>query len=187
MKIRRKSRKSDVEEPTRPGRKAFIAPWRLSYILGPKDNSCFLCKAGEMAEGDEAAWKKMLLLHRGEHGLVIMNRYPYTGGHLLIAPRRHTADLPGLTTDESQYLWEYSRRAIDIIASAVQGQGYNLGMNLGKAGGAGIEEHLHMHALPRWLGDTNFMHIVADTSTVPVALEVLWDQMRPKFKALQNI
>ena len=160
---------------------ALIAPWRLSYILGPKDKSCFLCDAGKLAEGDETAWKKMLLLHRGEHGLVIMNRYPYTGGHLLIAPRRHTADLPGLSDGESRYLWEQSRRAVNVIAQVTKAQGFNLGMNLGKAAGAGIEEHLHMHALPRWHGDTNFMHIVGDTSTVPVSLEALWDEMRPLF------
>lgn len=184
MKTRRGTN-SKIKTPEPPGRKGFIAPWRISYILGPKEKSCFLCRAGTLADGNEAAWKEMLLLHRGSHGLVIMNRYPYTGGHLLIAPRRHTADLPGLSLDESQYLWEYSRRAVDVIASTVQAQGYNLGMNLGKAAGAGIEEHLHMHALPRWQGDTNFMHIVADTVTIPLALEKLWDEMRPKFKAMK--
>ena len=170
--------------PQRPGRQAFISPWRLKYILGPKSKTCFFCEAARIPDGAEAAWKKMLMLHRGPHGLVMMNRYPYTGGHLLIAPLRHTADLPGLTEDESRYLWEFSRKSVDIIARTVQAEGYNLGMNLGKAAGAGIEEHLHMHALPRWHGDTNFVHIVADTSTVPVALEELWDKMRPAFKAL---
>ena len=174
--------KQKVKKPAPPGRQAFISPWRLSYILGPKDKNCFFCAAANLPEGDEAAWKEMLLLHRGKHGLVIMNRYPYTGGHLLIAPLRHTADLPGLSPEESSYLWEYARRGVDIIAKTVNGQGYNLGMNLGKAAGAGVEEHLHMHALPRWHGDTNFMHIVADTSTVPIALDKLWDQMRPMFR-----
>ena len=168
--------------PARPGRQVFIAPWRLSYILGPKEKKCFLCEASRLPQGNEAAWKNALLLHRNEHGLVIMNRYPYTGGHLLIAPCRHTADLPGLSHGESTYLWEFSRRAVDIIAKTVNAQGYNLGMNLGKAAGAGIEEHLHMHALPRWHGDTNFMHIVADTATVPISLDQTWEQMRLLFK-----
>jgi ATP adenylyltransferase len=175
-----------VRVPKKPGRRAFISPWRLSYILGPKDKACFFCEASKLPEGDEAAWKKMLLAHRGPAGMVILNRYPYTGGHLLIAPRRHTADLPGLSDQESRYLWEYARRSIDIIAKVVQGQGYNLGMNLGKAAGAGVEEHLHMHALPRWHGDTNFMHIVADTSLVPAAVEQLWDTMRPLFKGFTD-
>ncbi|MCY3023760.1 MAG: hypothetical protein NTW87_32670 [Planctomycetota bacterium] len=85
---------------------------------------------------------------------------------------------------KSRYLWEYARHAVRIIASTTQAQGHNLGINLGKAAGAGVEEHLHMHALPRWHGDTNFMHVVAGTSTVPVALELLWDRMRPLFKSL---
>ena len=173
-----------VRRPRPPGRRAFISPWRLSYILGPKDQNCFFCAAARLRAGDEAAWKKMLLLHRGAHGLAMLNRYPYTGGHLLIAPLRHTADLPGLSRKESAYLWEFSRHAVNIIAQTVNGQGYNLGMNLGKAAGAGVEEHLHMHALPRWHGDTNFMHIVAETSTVPIALDELWEKMRPLFKAL---
>ncbi len=125
----------------------------------------------------------MLLLHRGEHGLVIMNRYPYTGGHLLVAPRRHTADLPKLTTEESQYLWEFTRRSVGVIDAIVHAEGYNVGMNLGRSAGAGVEHHLHMHALPRWHGDTNFMHIVGATSTVPVSLDDLWDKLRALFKA----
>jgi ATP adenylyltransferase len=164
-----------------PGRKAFFSPWRINYILGPKDRQCFLCRAARLPAGDEAAWKRLLLLHRGPHGLVMLNRYPYTGGHLLIAPLRHTADLPGLTHDESRYLWEFSRIAVDVIGRTTHAQGFNLGMNLGKAAGAGIERHLHMHALPRWVADTNFMHVIAETSTIPVALEALWEQMRPLF------
>lgn len=183
MAKKKSGRKPRVRPPAPPGRRAFIAPWRLNYILGPKDKSCFFCEAAKLPEGDEAAWKKMLLLHRGDCGLVMLNRFPYTGGHLLIAPLRHTADLPGLSAQESAYLWEMSRRAVDAIAKAVGAQGFNLGMNLGKAAGAGVEEHLHMHALPRWHGDTNFMHIVAGTSTVPLALDALWDTMRPFFKA----
>lgn len=180
---RRRKRASGPTQPAR--RKVFISPWRIAYILGPKDNGCFFCQACRLPDGDDEAWKSALLLHRGPHGLVIMNRFPYTGGHLLIAPRRHTADLPGLTPEESRYLWDYSRHAVDIIAKVLQAQGYNLGMNLGRAAGAGIEEHLHMHALPRWHGDTNFLHVVADTATVPVALEVLWDKMRPLFRRLE--
>ena len=182
MSKRTGPRRTKLKVPRAPGRKVFIAPWRISYILGPKAKSCFLCDAARLPEGDEAAWKKALLLHRGPTGLVVMNRYPYTGGHVLIAPRRHTADLPGLRPEESAYLWEYARRSVDVIARTVNAQGYNLGMNLGKAAGAGVEEHLHMHALPRWAGDTNFMHVIADTATVPLALEGLWDQMREIFK-----
>lgn len=176
-------RAPNAKAPKPPGRKAFISPWRSSYIFGPKKVGCFFCEASALNDGDEKAWKEMLLLHRGAHGLVIMNRYPYTGGHLLVAPRRHTADLPRLTAEESVYMWEYTRRAVDVIDKIVHAQGYNIGMNLGRSAGAGVEDHLHMHALPRWQGDTNFMHIVGGTSTVPVSLELVWDQMRELFKA----
>jgi len=182
MRTKRKT-ESGRKKPSNQ-RKVFISPWRIEYILGPKGKGCFLCQACQIPEGAEVAWKEALLLHRGAHGLVMMNRYPYTGGHLLIAPRRHTADLPGLAAEESAYLWEFSRHAVRIIAQVTQAQGYNLGMNLGRAAGSGVEEHLHMHALPRWNGDTNFMHIVADTATVPIALDVLWDKMRPLFRIL---
>lgn len=175
-----------IKLPKPPARKVFISPWRISYILGPRDENCFLCDAARVADDDEATFRKKLILHKGPHGLVIMNRFPYTGGHVLIAPLRHTADLPGLTREESDYLWSFARHSIDIIAQTLKAQGYNLGMNLGKAGGAGVEQHLHMHALPRWHGDTNFMHIIADTATVPVALEQLWEEMRPRYKQLTN-
>jgi len=183
-RTRKQSKKDFV--PKRPGRQAYISPWRLKYILGPKEQRCFFCEAAKLPAGDEAAWKDILLLHRGRSGMVIMNRYPYTGGHVLIAPLRHTADLPGLNASESRYLWEYSRRSVDIIAQIVSAQGYNMGMNLGKAAGAGVEEHLHMHALPRWHGDTNFMHIVADTSLVPLSLQELWDKMRPLYQKFSD-
>ena len=181
---RTKRKSAAIQEPRPPWRKSLIAPWRSDYIFSPKKSGCFFCEASALPDGDEPAWKALLLLHRGEHGLVIMNKYPYTGGHLLVAPRRHTADLPGLNAAESTYLWEYARKAVGVIDACVHAQGYNVGMNLGRAAGAGVEDHLHMHALPRWQGDTNFMHIVAGTSTVPIALEKLWEQMRAAFKAL---
>ena len=156
------------------------APWRMEYILNNKDDQgCIFCSDKRVGYD-----RGRLMLHIGDRVLVMMNRYPYTGGHLLIAPRRHTADLPGLAREESAYLWEYSRHAVDIIAQVTEAQGYNLGMNLGRAAGSGVEEHLHMHALPRWDGDTNFMHIVADTATVPISLDALWDKMRPLFRIL---
>jgi ATP adenylyltransferase len=167
-----------------PRRQVLIAPWRLNYILGPKDTGCFLCEAANLPQGDEKAWKKTLLLHKNRYGLVMLNRYPYTGGHVLIAPLRHTADLAGLPAGESKYMWEFARHAVAIIGKTMGPQGFNLGLNLGKAAGAGVENHLHMHALPRWNGDTNFMHIIADTTTVPIRLDELWDRMRPLFKKL---
>ncbi|MCW8130592.1 MAG: HIT domain-containing protein [Planctomycetota bacterium] len=162
-------------------RAAVFAPWRLEFVLGPKDSACFLCEAARVPDGDEAAWKKLLLLHRDEHALIIMNRYPYTGGHLLVAPRRHTHELPALSEPESQSFWEQTRLCVDVLGRVMKMQGCNVGMNLGKAAGAGIADHLHMHAIPRWVGDTNFWPVIGGVHTVPVALDKLWDEMRPAF------
>lgn len=163
-------------------RAAIFAPWRLEFVLGPKDSGCFLCRAAALADGDEAGWRQALLLHRDEHALIIMNRYPYTGGHLLIAPRRHTHELPGLNETESCALWELTRQSVALLNRVMKPQGCNVGMNLGKAAGAGIEDHLHMHAIPRWVGDTNFWPVIGGVHTVPLALEKLWAEMRPVFK-----
>ncbi|MBE7467195.1 MAG: HIT domain-containing protein [Planctomycetes bacterium] len=165
-----------------PKRKVLFAPWRMAFLLGPKDQGCFLCEAARAKAGDEAHWKELLLLHRDKHALIIMNRYPYIGGHLLAAPLRHTCDLAGLSEAESGALWEHARLCVDVLGKVMRPQGFNVGMNLGKAGGAGIEAHLHMHAMPRWLGDTNFLPIVGQTQTVPVALEELWEELRRAFK-----
>jgi len=183
MKKRPAKKKSNTGE-NQPGRQVYFSPWRLNYILSPKDSKCFFCAAARLREDDDAGWKKLLLLHRSKHGMVIMNRYPYTGGHVLIAPVRHTADLPKLSARESAYMWDFTRHAVRIVDSVVHANGFNIGMNLGRFAGAGVEEHLHMHALPRWGSDTNFMHIVADTSLVPLSLDLLWDQMRPAFRKL---
>ena len=165
-----------------PKRRVLHAPWRIEYILGPKDETCFFCDATRLPARDEAAWKEMLLLYRDKHVVVIMNRYPYIGGHLLVAPCRHTANLPGLKGTESRSLWELTRVCQKFIGETFEPHGFNLGMNLGRAAGAGVEEHLHMHVMPRWVGDTNFMPTIANTHSLPVALHEVWDQLRPKFK-----
>jgi ATP adenylyltransferase len=164
-------------------RKALFAPWRLPFIKGPKEAHCFMCVAAELPEGDPDAWKAHLLLYRDDQAMVILNRYPYIGGHLLIAPLRHTADLAGLSSAESDALWTLTRRCVQVLTQVMEPQGCNLGMNLGKAAGAGVEDHLHMHVMPRWLGDTNFLPIIGQTQTVPVMLEELWNELYPVFQA----
>ena len=168
---------------SRRPRATLHAPWRIEYIRSLKDAGCFLCEAAKIPEGDEQAWRRGLLLYRDAQVLVVMNRYPYTGGHLLIAPLRHTSDLAGLPEEESAALWNLSRRCIKVLAEALQPHGFNVGLNLGRAGGAGLEEHLHLHALPRWVGDTNFLPILSGTHSIPIALAELWDQLRPAFRS----
>jgi ATP adenylyltransferase len=158
------------------------APWRIEYVRCPPTRGCFFCQAARLPDGDEQAWKRGLLLHRDRHLVVIFNRYPYTGGHLMVAPRRHTAELGGLRKAENAALWECIRRCVGVLESAFQPHGFNVGLNLGRAAGAGVDSHLHFHIVPRWVGDTNFMPVIGATTAVPVALESLWDQLRPAFR-----
>ena len=172
----KKKLKSGVRE-----RANLHAPWRIKFILGKRKPGCFLCDAARIPVGHEKRWKELLLLHRDEHSLIIMNKYPYGGGHLLIAPLRHTHELPSLSEAESRSMWENARLAVAALEKSMQPHGVNLGMNLGKAAGAGVEDHLHMHALPRWVGDTNFMIIVTGTHMVHSAMEDVWEELRPFF------
>ncbi|MCZ7645401.1 MAG: HIT domain-containing protein [Planctomycetota bacterium] len=158
----------------------------MPFILAPKDPGCFFCRAAALKAGDEAGWKDALLLHRDRHALAIMNRYPYIGGHLLVAPLRHTSDFANLTPQEHKSMWELARRCVGLLEKTMRPQGHNLGMNLGKAAGAGVEAHLHLHVLPRWLGDTNFLPVVDGTHSIPVALGELWETFRPEFKRAKH-
>jgi ATP adenylyltransferase len=124
----------------------------------------------------------MLLVYRDAHTMLILNRYPYIGGHLLVAPLRHTNDLAGLKPAESKSLWNLTQRGLGALQKIYEPQGANVGMNLGKAGGAAVEGHLHMHIVPRWLGDTNFMFVSGGTHMVHGDLEELWAALRQEFK-----
>jgi ATP adenylyltransferase len=157
------------------------APWRMAYILGTEsgapaaDAGCIFCTA---AEGDRQA---KLLLGATTHSVVLLNRYPYASAHVMIAPRRHTASLPDLPADEHADLAETLRRTMASLDEAVRPDGMNVGMNLGRCGGAGIADHLHWHVVPRWTGDTNFMPMLADVRVMPEHLEATWTRLRPAF------
>lgn len=152
------------------------APWRMEYILGMKTDACFICNA--LASGED---EKNLLLHRGERCCVIMNRYPYNNGHLLVAPIRHVAD-PSQMEDAERLEWmRLTDRALGALRERMHPEGFNIGTNLGRVAGAGLESHLHQHIVPRWNGDTNFMPVVADTKVIPQALDDLYLRLRPYF------
>jgi ATP adenylyltransferase len=150
------------------------APWRLAYITGPKDTECFLCRA--VREPDDRA---NLVLARGRTCAVVLNRYPYNNGHLMICPNRHTAELEALTPDERLEMMDLAARCVGCLRTALQAEGCNIGINLGRVAGAGLDTHVHMHVVPRWNGDTNFMPVAADVKVVPQALEALWDTLAP--------
>jgi len=157
---------------------ALYAPWRMDYIkgLGKSDpGPCFLCQAAD-ARTDEDRRQKLVLWQTG-HISVVMNRYPYTNGHILIAPLAHKADLEELSDDESFDLQKQTTAAVKLLKRAVSAQGFNVGINLGRCAGAGIPGHLHVHVVPRWAGDINFMHIVGEVSVVPEAVSRLYGEL----------
>lgn len=148
------------------------APWRLEYVQAPRSSDCVFCLSEE--SDDEAR----LVLLRGRRCFIIMNRFPYSNGHLMVAPMRHVAD-PGLLDGEE--LTELHRMTVycrDILLATCGPQGFNIGMNLGAAAGAGIVDHLHQHIVPRWVGDTNFMPVFADVRVIPQHLEATYRQLR---------
>lgn len=160
-----------------------FTPWRMAYIKradAPDTDGCVLCDKGH--PGDDAA---NLVLYRGATCFVLMNLYPYNTGHLMVTPYAHTADLPGLDPATANEFFDLTRRSVALLGQALAPQGFNIGMNLGRTAGAGIDEHLHIHIVPRWNGDTNFMPIVAGTKLIPEALEQTYARLRPLFDALQ--
>lgn len=152
------------------------APWRLDYIAAEKIDGCIFCAFPKL---DEDETRHILL--RGASSFVIMNAFPYTNGHLLIAPYRHLADISQLTNEESLEIMQLTRRSCEALKAVCNPDGFNIGMNLGAAGGAGIADHLHMHIVPRWIGDTNFMPVFADVKVIPEALDTTYNKLKREF------
>lgn len=145
------------------------APWRIDYIRSEKEKNCFLCR---IFEGNQD--RENLLLLRGKTCAILMNRYPYNSGHLMIAPFRHIASLEELTDEENQETTLLSNRAIAVLRKTMNPQGFNIGYNLGEAAGAGLKDHLHRHIVPRWIGDTNFMPVLGGPHVMPEALDATY-------------
>ena len=134
--------------------KTMWAPWRIEYILSEKEDGCVFCRSLSDPEG--------LLLYRGRRTLVVMNKFPYINGHLLVAPLRHVASLAELEQEEMGLLLSTVEQSVAVLKRVMRPEGFNVGLNLGRVAGAGIEEHLHFHIVPRWLGDTNALAVFAD-------------------------
>jgi ATP adenylyltransferase len=142
------------------------APWRLEYIQNADEEpGCVFCRAleGEDEEG--------LVIHRGQSAIVLLNKYPYASGHLLVAPVRHTGELGSLEDDEVLEMHRLASAALTALGESMRPQGFNLGWNLGRVAGAGVLDHVHLHVVPRWAGDTNFMPVLGDVKVMPQALE----------------
>jgi ATP adenylyltransferase len=149
-------------------------PWRYAYVSGTqKSSGCVFCEA---AEGRDDA--QTHIVHRGEHCFVILNTFPYTPGHVMIVPYAHLDELQKLPGAAANEMMSLSQRMETVLRELYHPDGINLGMNIGKAAGAGIAGHIHMHVLPRWVADSNFMSVVGETRVLPETLEVTWEKMR---------
>jgi len=153
------------------------APWRLEYVAGPKREGCFFCDYWSRPEADE----ENLVLARGRECFAVLNRYPYNGGHLMIAPAAHASRLSDVDEGVLLGMVRMVQAAERVLSEALRPQGFNVGFNIGRPAGAGIDDHVHLHVVPRWEGDTNFMPVLDDTRVVPVALTELWKSLAPGF------
>jgi ATP adenylyltransferase len=149
-------------------------PWRYAYVSGmEKTTGCVFCNA--VKELDDA---KALIVYRGKNCFVILNAFPYTPGHVMIVPYEHLDELQKLPSDGANEIMALSQRMETVLRTLYHPDGINLGMNIGKAAGAGIAGHIHMHVLPRWLADANFMSVIGETRILPETLDVTWERMR---------
>ena len=152
------------------------APWRMEYILMDKPKGCILC---EKPEQDSDAVNHILF--RGDRNFVLMNSYPYNPGHLMVVPYRHIASLEELAAEELHEHADIISRSIKVLKQVFNPAGFNLGVNIGKVAGAGIDDHIHTHIVPRWQGDTNCMPVISDTRVVPEALAETYEKLKGKF------
>ncbi|RCK77457.1 MAG: HIT family protein [Ignavibacteriae bacterium] len=155
----------------------MYSPWRSKYINSfsePSSGECILCKAP--AENDD---EKNLILLRGTYSYIIMNLYPYNSGHLMVVPFRHTGNLTDLSNEEILEIFKYLKLTTEILYKTMKPDGFNIGSNIGRSAGAGIDEHIHFHIVPRWNGDTNFMPVLADTKLIS-------EDMRDTYNKLRN-
>jgi len=158
--------------------KPLWAPWRMDYILkGNRTKGCIFCLSRRQEKD-----RDRLVVHRGKYSFVMMNRYPYNNGHLMVVPNRHCTHLESLHPFESNDLFELLRVSVKVLKATLAPHGFNIGLNLGKVGGAG-ERHLHFHIVPRWAGDTNFMPILGQTKVVPEYLDHTYQKLQAAFNA----
>ena len=156
------------------------APWRMEYILSDqKKGPCIFCPGNDRSS-DEAR----LILFTGTLSMVIMNRYPYTNGHLLVSPVRHVPGLESLTLEELSDLLDMVRKSNDILKKVMRPEGFNVGLNLGRVAGAGVEEHMHFHIVPRWNGDTNYMTVLGEVRVIPEHILETYHKLLPRFQEL---
>ncbi|MDD5544870.1 MAG: HIT domain-containing protein [Acidobacteriia bacterium] len=170
----------------------LFTPWRYQYISSIKpDSACIFCLAGSPPEAQQNFSAEQLqkldeerhVIFRARLSFVILNRYPYTNGHLMIAPFQHIPDLASCSAPLLGEMMELAQRAEAALKEIYKPDGFNVGLNLGKCAGAGVEDHLHLHILPRWAGDTNFLSVVGETRLLPESLEITYQKLQPFFQS----
>jgi ATP adenylyltransferase len=159
------------------------APWRMGYILNNSKSheGCFLCNS--LKQNDD---RKNYVLYRGKHSFVIMNRYPYNNGHLLVVPNAHVPDMNALSVDELADLMKCAQDSLNVLKQDMKPEGFNVGINIGKVAGAGLPEHMHIQIVPRWTGDTSYLTVFDETRVMPELLEGTYKRLRPYFEKLKD-
>ncbi|MGI9101034.1 MAG: HIT family protein [Terriglobales bacterium] len=157
----------------------LFTPWRYAYLTaGPKASGCIFCDRVKLDD------REALIIHRGRHCFIILNAFPYTSGHVMIVPYQHLAELHQLPADAAQEMMQLSQRMESVLRAAYKPDGINLGMNIGAAAGAGVAGHIHMHVLPRWIADSNFVTVIGETRILPEDLSTTWEKLRKQFENL---
>jgi ATP adenylyltransferase len=158
--------------------KVVWAPWRMEYVGSDQANEgCIFCPGHGRSQD-----QKKLILYRGDWSIVLMNRFPYSNGHLLIAPLRHISSFDSLSPDEKLDLLNMVERAVSVLKEVMDPAGFNIGMNLGKVAGAGVEDHMHFHIVPRWSGDTNYMTVLGEVRIIPEHIRATYEKLLPFFR-----
>jgi ATP adenylyltransferase len=156
----------------------LYAPWRMEYIAGPAQPDCLFCRVQDAPAEDD---RKNLVVHRARDGVVLLNRFPYNSGHLMVAPRAHVGSLVGLDDDQTLGLMRLVRRSLTVLERVMKPDGFNTGVNQGRVAGAGIPDHVHVHVVPRWDGDTNFMPVLAAVKVISEHLDRTREKVAEEF------
>ncbi len=160
--------------------KQMWAPWRIDYILDEdREDGCIFCKKAASDKDEEN-----LIVHRADDGYIMMNKYPYNNGHLLVIPYKHVPDICELSADENSSLTQGVCRSIEVLRSVMKAEGFNIGINLGAVAGSGMDDHVHYHVVPRWNGDTNIMPVLADVKVIPEHLRSTYRKLKERFSTM---
>lgn len=159
----------------------LYSPWRIKYILSEKENHCIFC-----LDHDESDDPKHFIIKRTKHSFVMLNAYPYNNGHIMIIPKKHCKSLQELDQDEISDLFNLVKETEMVVRAAYNPEGINIGINMGRAAGAGIDDHLHVHLVPRWNGDVNFMTVIGETRVIPEAFESAYSKLKEQFDNVER-